>query len=114
MLVGWPGGISPSGHLYGHNHDPELFPDPYTFAPERFVGHDIGPFELVPQGAGWPDINHRCPGEGIAVSVLATLATRLARLDYEVPAQDLDIPLHRIPTRPRSGFVLHTRGMSSK
>jgi len=115
----WDGERIPAGSmvlldLYGQNHDSELFPDPYVFAPDRFVGHDIGPFELVPQGAGWPDSNHRCPGEGIAVSVLATLATRLARLDYEVPEQDLDIPLHRIPTRPRSGFVLRTREMSSK
>ncbi|MFC0542374.1 cytochrome P450 [Kutzneria chonburiensis] len=111
--LAWDGERIPAGSmvlldLYGHNHDPALFPDPYVFAPDRFVGHDIGPFELVPQGAGWPDINHRCPGEGIAVAVLATLATGLARLDYEVPEQDLDIPFHRIPTRPRSGFVLRT------
>ncbi|MEV6607191.1 cytochrome P450 [Kutzneria sp. NPDC051319] len=92
--------------LYGHNHDPELFPDPYVFASARFLGHDIGPFELVAQGAGEPEANHRCPGEGISVSVLATLAARLARLDHEVPPQDLTIPLGRMPTRPRSGFVL--------
>jgi fatty-acid peroxygenase len=109
----WDGQRIPAGSMvlldiYGHNHDPDLFPDPYAFAPDRFVGHDIGPFELVPQGAGWPEINHRCPGEGIAVAVLATLATRLARLEYEVPKQDLDIPLNRVPTRPRSGFVLRT------
>jgi fatty-acid peroxygenase len=107
----WQGQPIPAGSLvlldiYGHNHDPELFADPYAFAPERFVGHDIGPFELVPQGAGRPDTGHRCPGEGIAVSVLAALSTRLARLDYEVPPQDLTISLRRVPARPRSGFVL--------
>ncbi|REH25378.1 fatty-acid peroxygenase [Streptomyces sp. 2114.2] len=31
---------------------------------------------------------------------------RLARLDCTVPAQELRIPLRRIPTRPRSGFVV--------
>lgn len=92
--------------IYGHNHDPGLWPDPYAFAPSRFVARDIGPFELVPQGAGHPDTGHRCPGEDIAVSVLATLAERLARLDYEVPPQDLTISLRRVPARPRSRFVL--------
>jgi hypothetical protein len=30
----------------------------------------------------------------------------LASLRYEVPDQDLSYSLRRIPTRPRSGFVL--------
>ncbi len=30
--------------------------------------------------------------------------TWLARLEYDVPPQDLTIPLCRVPTRPRSGF----------
>lgn len=92
--------------LWGHNHDTELWGDPYTFRPERFVGHDIGAFELVPQGAGDPHTNHRCPGEPFTVTVLRTLAVKLAALDYEVPQQDLTISLHRMPARPRSGVVL--------
>jgi fatty-acid peroxygenase len=96
--------------LWGHNHDPELWGDPYAFRPERFLGRDIGPFELVPQGAGDPHTNHRCPGEPATVSVLRTLAARLARLDYEVPEQDLSISLRRVPARPESGFVLVPTG----
>ncbi|MFC0438325.1 cytochrome P450 [Kutzneria buriramensis] len=107
----WLGEEIPEGSLvlldiHGHNHDPELWPDPYAFSPGRFLDRAIGPFELVPQGAGWADDGHRCPGEGIAVSVLAALSERLARLDYEVPHQDLTISLRRVPARPRSGFVL--------
>ncbi|CAM5676109.1 hypothetical protein SBADM41S_11630 [Streptomyces badius] len=48
---------------------------------------------------------HRCPGEDVTVAVLATVARFLARAAYEVPEQDLRIPLERIPTAPRSGFV---------
>lgn len=59
-----------------------------------------------PAGGGDPAHGHRCPGEDVTVAVLATLAKQLADLDYDVPAQDLSIPLSRIPTRPRSGFVL--------
>ncbi|MFL6124800.1 cytochrome P450 [Actinophytocola sp.] len=99
--------------LWGHNHDEELWGDPWVFRPERFLGRDIGPFELVPQGAGDPHTNHRCPGEPLTVSILRTLAVCLARLDFEVPEQDLTISLRRVPARPRSGFVLVPTGTAA-
>ncbi|CAM5512692.1 Cytochrome P450 OS=Streptomyces alboniger OX=132473 GN=CP975_33135 PE=4 SV=1 [Streptomyces alboniger] len=92
--------------LYGQNHDPELWEAPYTFDPERFVGREPGRDELVPQGGGEASQGHRCPGEDVTLAVLSTLLPRLARLDYRVPDQDLRIPLNRMPTRPRSGFVI--------
>ncbi|TYP82914.1 cytochrome P450 [Blastococcus xanthinilyticus] len=96
--------------LYGQNHDPELWGDPYAFRPERFLDRKIGEFELVPQGGGDPRTNHRCPGEQITIALLGALAVRLARLGYEVPEQDLTIALHRIPARPASGVVLDVTG----
>ena len=48
--------------LYGQNHDPELWEDPYAFRPERFLGRENGAYELVPQGAGDPGTAYRCPG----------------------------------------------------
>ncbi|UOY01736.1 cytochrome P450 [Blastococcus sp. PRF04-17] len=96
--------------LYGQNHDADLWGDPYAFRPERFLGRQIGEFELVPQGAGEPRTNHRCPGEQITVAVLSALAVRLARLEFDVPEQDLSISLRRIPAKPASGVVLRVRG----
>ncbi|MFG2989633.1 cytochrome P450 [Streptomyces sp. NPDC048257] len=96
--------------LYGHDHDPELWEAPYRFDPQRFVGREPGADELIPQGGGDPAHGHRCPGEDITVAVLATLAAELAALDVHVPDQDLSIPLSRVPTRPRSGFVFTTAG----
>ncbi|MER5740427.1 cytochrome P450 [Streptomyces sp. NPDC002262] len=92
--------------LYGYHHDPEAWDDPYRFDPRRFTGREPGADEIIPQGGGDPAHGHRCPGEDVTVAVLATLVKRLAHLDHAVPAQDLSIPLSRIPTRPRSGFVL--------
>ncbi|MFI7598923.1 cytochrome P450 [Actinoplanes sp. NPDC049681] len=92
--------------VYGQNHDPALWPEPYAFRPERFAGRPIGEFELIPQGGGDPRTGHRCPGEKITVAVLGTLVQRLARLDYYVPPQDLSIDLSRIPARVASGFQL--------
>jgi fatty-acid peroxygenase len=100
--------------LYGQNHDADLWPDPYDFRPERFLApeggvREIDAFELVPQGGGDPRTNHRCPGEQLTVALLSALAVRLARLEVDVPEQDLEIALHRIPARPASGVVLDVR-----
>ncbi|WP_069741984.1 cytochrome P450 [Streptomyces sp. EN23] len=91
--------------LYGLDHDPDLWPEPYRFDPSRFLSGPTPADALVPQGGG-PVDGHRCPGEDVTVTVLATVARFLARAAYEVPEQDLRIPLERIPTAPRSGFVV--------
>jgi fatty-acid peroxygenase len=109
--LSWQGEHIAAGSLvlldvYGQNHDPGLWERPYSFEPQRFVDRRIGPFDLIPQGGGVPDTGHRCPGEDITVALLRALAVRLARLDYDVPDQDLTISLRRIPARLASGFVL--------
>ncbi|MEU9374371.1 cytochrome P450 [Streptomyces sp. NPDC048255] len=93
--------------VYGHHHDPDLWQAPYHFDPGRFLGREPGD-ELIPQGGGDARTGHRCPGEDITVSLLSVLAPALAELRFAVPQQDLSIPLSRIPTRPRSGFVIET------
>ena len=89
--------------VYGQHHDPRVWPEPYAFRPERFLRRPIGEFELIPQGGGDPRTGHRCPGEQITVSLLGTLAQRLARLEYYLPPQDLTVDLTRMPARVASG-----------
>ncbi|GAA3387560.1 cytochrome P450 [Streptomyces roseoviridis] len=91
--------------VYGQNHDPALWDEPFRFVPDRFLGAPAHPPGLIPQGGG-PRDGHRCPGEDVTIAVLSALARELARLDFTVPEQDLRVPLHRIPTRPRDGLRL--------
>jgi fatty-acid peroxygenase len=90
--------------VHGQHHDERVWPEPYAFRPERFLGRPIGEFELIPQGGGDPRTGHRCPGEQITIALLATLAQRLAALDYYLPPQRTGIDLSRIPARPRDGI----------
>ncbi|MDI6101954.1 cytochrome P450 [Actinoplanes sp. NEAU-A12] len=92
--------------VYGQNHDPELWPDPYTFDPERFLRAEIGEFDLIPQGGGDPRTGHRCPGEKITVALLGALSRRLAELDHYLPPQNTGIALSRIPALPRDRIRL--------
>jgi fatty-acid peroxygenase len=92
--------------VYGQNHDPEVWVDPYRFDPGRFMGREIGEFDLIPQGGGDPRTGHRCPGEKITVAVLGTLVRRLAGLDHYLPPQNTGIDLSRIPALPRDRIRL--------
>lgn len=92
--------------VYGQNHDPDLWPRPYTFDPTRFTDAEPGRDDLIPQGGGEVSHGHRCPGEDIVLALLQTLVPLLARLEYRVPEQDLTVPLHRIPSTVRGGFVV--------
>jgi fatty-acid peroxygenase len=92
--------------IFGTDRDEATWPEPERFDPERFIGREPDPLAYVPHGDGDPAISHRCAGEGVTTELLKTAERHLARLRYEVPSQNLHIPLSRIPTRPRSGFVM--------
>jgi fatty-acid peroxygenase len=94
--------------IYGQNHHPDLWSDPYAFRPARFTDVRIDPDTLVPQGGG-PESGHRCPGEGAVVLLLEVLLPRLAALPYGVPPQDMSISLSRVPAKPRSGMRIRIR-----
>ncbi len=94
--------------LYGTCHDARLFKNPESFQPERFRGWswDEDPYSLIAQGAGKHDTSHRCPGEWTTVELLKRAVVILSKAQYDVPTQDLTVPLSRFPSLPRSGFVI--------
>ena len=93
--------------LYGTNHDPQLWEHPEVFDPERFRDWNGSRFNLIPQGGGDYYINHRCPGEWITIALMkVTLNFLTQSLKYDVPKQNLEISLSKMPTIPKSGFVI--------
>ncbi len=94
--------------LYGTNHDPQLWSNPEDFAPERFRECNGSRFNLIPQGGGDYYTNHRCPGEWITIELMkVTLNFLTQSLQYDVPEQNLEISLSKMPTTPKSGFVIN-------
>jgi fatty-acid peroxygenase len=93
--------------LYGTNHDARTWADPHQFQPERFRKWDGNPFNFIPHGGGDHYVNHRCPGEWIAVELLKVEAEFLTKkVSYEVPEQELAIDFARVPALPRSKFII--------
>jgi fatty-acid peroxygenase len=92
--------------VHGTDHDPAHWPEPDRFDPQRFLGPPVDPDALVPQGGGDVATGHRCPGEGITLTVLTAAVRALARSWPAVPEQDLGYDLGTMPTAPRSGVLL--------
>lgn len=92
--------------MYGTNHDSRLWERPEEFNPERFRNWSGDPFAFIPQGGGEPEKGHRCPGEGITVEVMKATVEFLVHLRYEVPEQDVQYSMNKMPTLPNSGFVI--------
>jgi cytochrome P450 len=59
----YPAGVALLASAFLVHHDPEIYPDPYAFKPERFVGVSPGTYTWLPFGGG----RRRCLGASFAL-----------------------------------------------
>ncbi|WP_245844503.1 cytochrome P450 [Salinicoccus kekensis] len=94
--------------LFGTNRHPDAWEDPDEFKPERFRDWDESPFAFVPQGGGDFYAGHRCAGEWLTVMVMRSTFEYITKsMTYDVPNQDLEYDMTRIPAFPKSGFIIN-------
>jgi fatty-acid peroxygenase len=93
--------------IYGTNHDERSWQEPHAFRPDRFRHWNGSPFSFMPQGGGDFFTGHRCAGEWVTIELTKVGVECLAKgMQYEVPGQDLSFSLSRMPTYPKSGFIM--------
>jgi cytochrome P450 len=59
----YPAGVALLASAYLVHHDPQIYPDPYAFRPERFLEKPPGTYTWIPFGGG----RRRCLGASFAV-----------------------------------------------
>jgi cytochrome P450 len=98
----FPAGAALFLNIYLVHHRDDLYPDPDTFRPERFLERQYSPYEYFPFGGG-----HRsCIGSAFALMEMKlVLATVLRQWNLQLPAS------HQKPLRPvRRGLTLAPPG----
>jgi cytochrome P450 len=59
----YPAGVALLASAYLVHHDPAIYPEPYAFRPERFLGRPPGTYTWIPFGGG----RRRCLGASFAL-----------------------------------------------
>jgi cytochrome P450 len=102
-IGGWtyPVGVAISPNAYLVHHDPAIYPDPYAFRPERFVGVSPGTYTWIPFGGG----RRRCLGASFALLEMRTvLRAVLGRCEISPGAAGIEAAKRRsITVHPAAG-----------
>jgi cytochrome P450 len=79
----YPAGVCLLASAWLVHHDPELYPDPFAFKPERFVGVSPGTYTWLPFGGG----RRRCLGASFALQEMKiVLRAVVSRFDISAPS----------------------------
>jgi cytochrome P450 len=91
--------LVPNAYLI--HHDPEIYPDPYDFRPERFLDESPGTYTWIPFGGG----RRRCIGASFAMlEMQIVLRTVLANREVRPTAAGPELTKRRnITVRPGRG-----------
>ena len=108
-IGGWqyPAGVCVIANSYLIQHDPEIYPEPYAFRPERFLDESPGTYTWIPFGGG----RRRCLGASFAMlEMKLVLRSVLARSDVHVAGDALELNRRRsITLSPRRGATIVLR-----
>jgi cytochrome P450 len=103
-----PAGISIAASIIMIHNDPELYPEPERFRPERFLERKHGPSEHLPFGGG----HRRCIGAAFAMNeIKIVLGTLLPRFELAL-AEDRPLATVRrsVTLAPEAGVPMVLRG----
>ncbi|HEX2128509.1 MAG TPA: cytochrome P450 [Solirubrobacterales bacterium] len=87
--------------IYMTHTDPDLYPDPHAFRPERFLDADPGTYSWIPFGGG----TRRCIGAAFAqMEMRVVLRTILERFELRAASPEPERPIRRnVTLSPRGG-----------
>jgi cytochrome P450 len=88
------------------HHREDLYPDPWDFKPQRWIGNKPGTYEWIPFGGG----TRRCLGASLAMAEMRVVLERMAaRLEIEADRPEAEHVQHRnvtmIPQRGASVII---------
>ena len=100
----YPVGCSLVANGYLIHHDPDIYPDPYAFRPERFVDEKPGTYTWIPFGGG----RRRCLGSSFAMlEMKIVLRILLGACELRAAAGGVEVAQRRnITVRPAGGATV--------
>jgi cytochrome P450 len=100
----YPEGVCLVPNAYLVHHDPDIYPDPYVFRPERFVEEKPGTYTWIPFGGG----RRRCLGASFAMLEMKIVVRALVRArDLQPVSAGFQPPRRRnITIRPADGCLV--------
>ena len=105
--VRYPAGVVLMANAYLVHHDPEIYPDPGTFRPERFLERPPGTYTLIPFGGG----RRRCLGASFAVlEMKIVLRALLSRCEVRAASPERERTRRRGITLSPAGGALVVLG----
>jgi cytochrome P450 len=83
---GWdyPAGVSLMVTPHMTHHDPEIYPDPFAFKPERFLDENPGTYTWIPFGGG----RRRCLGAAFALQEMKVVVPEVLERFHLEPGLD--------------------------